>query len=435
MTPLAIGSIGILALFALLALRVPIGISLGAVSLVGIWAVRGIDAMFGVARSMPYDFIAKWELSAIPMFLLMGSIAFYSGMTRGLFSAMRLWLSGLPGGLAVATNFACAGFAAVSGSSMATAASMGKLAIPEMLRFRYDAGLATGVVAAAGTLGSLIPPSILLIIFGMMSETSISKLFIAGILPGLLTAAVYAVMIIGRCMVNPALSPPMEETITWKQRIDALLGIWQLPVLIVAVTYSLYSGLATTTEAAAVGALAALIMAAANRTLTRQMISDSVVETVRSTAMILFIALGAIFFSRFLTFCGMPQFMAGLAKGLTFDPLLMMLFVAAVYLVLGCFLDPLGLMLLTVPIFLPFFEALGIEKVWMGIMVVKFIEIGLITPPVGLNAFVVKGIVGDAIKLGTIFKGLIWFMLAELVVVVLLTVFPDIVMVLPNQMD
>ncbi|WP_157017285.1 TRAP transporter large permease [Mesorhizobium xinjiangense] len=434
MTPLVIGFAGIGALLFLLALRVPIAVALGAVSLIGIGFIRGWDAVYGAARSMPYAFVAKWELSAVPMFLLMGSIAYYSGLTTSLFRAMRLWFSRLPGGLAVATNFGCAGFAAASGSSMATAASMGRLTIPEMRRYGYDPGLATGVVAAAGTLGSLIPPSIMLIIFGMMTETSIGKLFIAGIFPGILTALAYAVMIIARCTWRPELAPPVTETVTWKERFQVLAEIWQLPILILIVIVSLYTGIATTTEAAAVGALAAFVMAAMNRTLTFDVMGSSVLEALKSTSMILFIWFGAIFFSRFLTFAGLPQYMAGLAEAMAFSPLLLLLFVATIYLILGMFLDPLGLMLLTVPIFLPFFEASGYDKIWMGIMVVKFIEIGLITPPVRLNAFVVKGIVGDSISLGTIFKGLIWFIAAEIVVVLLLIMFPDIVMALPNRM-
>jgi len=434
MTPLMIGFSGIAVLFVLLALRVPIAVALGAVSLVGIGFIRGFDAVYGAARSMPYAFVAKWELSAIPMFLLMGSIAYYSGLTSTLFKTMRLWFAWLPGGLAVATNFGCAGFAAASGSSMATAASMGRLTLPEMERYGYHPGLATGVVAAAGTLGSLIPPSIMLIIFGMMTETSIGKLFIAGILPGILTAVIYAIMIVARCSWNPDIAPPLKEEVTWGERFRALANTWQLPVLIMIVVVSLYSGLATTTEAAAVGAFAALVMAAMNRSLTFGVMQKSVVDALKSTASILFISFGAIFFSRFLTFCGLPQYMAGLAETMAYSPLLLLLFVGMIYLILGMFLDPLGLLLLTVPIFLPFFEAAGYEKVWMGIMVVKFIEIGLITPPVGLNAFVVKGIVGDKISLGTIFRGLTWFIAAEVVVVVLLTVFPDIIMALPNRM-
>lgn len=434
MTPLTIGFLGIGVLLVLLALRVPIAVALGGVSLVGIGMVRGWDAMYGAARSMPYTFIAKWELSAVPMFLLMGAIAYYSGLTAGIFQAMRLWLSRLPGGLAVATNFASAGFAAASGSSMATAASMGRLAIPEMLRYRYDPGMATGVVAASGTLGSLIPPSVLLIIFGMMTETSIGKLFIAGVLPGILTAAIYAVMIIGRCTANPKLAPPVADHPTWGERLRVLAGVWQLPVLVFIVIVSIYGGFATTTEAAAVGALAAMVMAAIKGALTLGMIRESVWEALRSTATVLFISLGAILFSRFLTFCGLPQYMAGLARGLELSPVLLLMFIAFVYLILGMFLDPIGLMLLTVPIFLPFFTAAGFDKVWMGIMVIKFVEIGLITPPVGLNAFVVKGVVGDRVPLGTIFRGLTWFIAAELVVVVLLVAFPAIVMVLPDRM-
>lgn len=434
MEPLTIGFGGIVVLLILLLLRVPIGVALGIVSLVGIGMVRGVDSIYGAARTLPYTFVAKWELSAVPMFLLMGSVTYYSGLTSGLFRAMRLWLSRLPGGLAVATNFACAGFAAASGSSMATAASMGRLAVPEMQKYRYDMGLATGVVAAAGTLGSLIPPSILLIIFGMMTETSIGKLFIAGIIPGLLTAAVYAIMIVGRCMRTPELAPPVEERVTWSERFRALLDIWQLPVLIAVVILTLYTGVATTTEAAAMGAAFAFLIAMANGTFSLGLVRASVWESLKSTSTILFISVGAIFFSRFLALCGLPQFMAGLAQGMEFSPVLLMVFIGFVYLVLGMFLDPIGLMLLTVPIFLPFFEAAGLDSVWMGIMVIKFVEIGLITPPVGLNAFVVKGILGDSVSIGTVFRGLSWFILAELVVVILLFVFPDIVLFLPNTM-
>ena len=435
MDPLTIGFCGIIALLLLLLLRVPIGVALGIVSLVGIGLVRGVDSIYGAARTMPYTFVAKWELSAVPMFLLMGSVTYYSGLTAGLFKAMRLWLSRLPGGLAVATNFACAGFAAASGSSMATAASMGRLAVPEMQKYRYDMGLATGVVAAAGTLGSLIPPSILLIIFGMMTETSIGKLFIAGIIPGLLTAAVYAIMIVGRCMANPALAPAVEERVTWAERFRALLDIWQLPVLILIVIVTLYTGVATTTEAAALGAAFAFVIAIANGTFSLQLVRASVWESLKSTSTILFISVGAIFFSRFLALCGLPQFMAGLASGMEFSPILLMVFIGMVYLVLGMFLDPIGLMLLTVPIFLPFFKAAGLDAVWMGIMVIKFVEIGLITPPVGLNAFVVKGILGDSVSIGTVFRGLAWFVLAEVVVVILLFAFPQIVLYLPETMS
>lgn len=434
MTPLSIGFGGIGVMLLLLALRVPIAVALGGTSLLGIAAVKGWPAALAMAGTAPYAFAAKWELSAIPMFLLMGSVAFHSGMTANLFAVARLWLSRLPGGLAVATNFACAGFAAASGSSMATAASMARLSVPEMLRHKYDPGLATGVVAAAGTLGSLIPPSILMIIYGMMTETSIGQLFLAGILPGILTAVVYAIMIILRVLANPELAPAIDIRPTWKERFVVLLGAWQLPILIVAVIGGLYSGIATTTEVASLGALAAIIMAAFNGTLSVKMFKESLWETLATTAMILFISIGAVFLTRFLTFCGLPQFMANLAADMTWDPLVLMLFVALTYLILGMFLDAIGLMLLTVPIFMPMFQELGTDKVWLGIMVIKFIEIGLITPPVGLNAYVVKGVVGDRVSLNTIFQGLLWFIGAELIVVVLLYIFPQIALVIPQAM-
>lgn len=435
MSPLTIGMIGAGALLVLIAVRVPIAVALGSVSLLGIWAVRGMDAMLGAARSMPYDFIAKWELSAVPMFLLMGAVAYHSGLTAGLYRVARLWLSRLPGGLAVATNFASAGFAAASGSSLATAAAMGRLAIPEMTRYRYDPGLSTGVVAAAGTLGSLIPPSILMVLYGMFASQPISKLLIAGILPGLLTAVVYATMIIGRCMLNPKLAPPIEEKVTWGERLRALAEVWQLPVLILGVVGSIYSGLASATEAAALGSFFAILVAILSGSMTSKVMRDSLVETLQSTASIFFIGLGAIFFTRFLAFCGVPQFMGSLAQDFAVDPVLMIIAVSVVYLILGMFLDPLGLMLLTLPVFLPFFEAANMNLIWVGVLVVKYIEIGLITPPVGLNAFVVKGVVGNAISLTTIFRGLLWFIGAEIVILVILISFPEISLFLPNMMD
>jgi tripartite ATP-independent transporter DctM subunit len=434
MTPLEVGFWALGVLLVLLALRVPIGVVLGVVSLGGIWVLMGERAAVGVARSMAYEFVAKWELSAIPMFLLMGSIAYHSGLTRGLFECARLWLSRLPGGLAVATNYAAAGFSAASGSSLATSAAMARLAVPEMLRYRYDPALATSVVAASGTIGALIPPSIPFVLYGMFTGQSIGKLLMAGILPGILTAVIYGFMIIGRCWLNPALAPRIEEEITWSDRFRALKAIAPLPLLILAVIGSMYSGLATATEAAAFGAFASILIAFALGGMTWQVLVRSLGETLRSTGTIFLIGIGAILFSRFLAFASIPQFMGQLAQEFAYDPLLLLLIVSAVYLVLGMFLDPMGLLLLTLPIFLPFFQAANLDLIWMVVIVVKFIEISLITPPVGLNAFVVRGVVGDKVPLGTIFRGLVWFLLAEFIIVILLVAFPQISLLIPNSM-
>lgn len=434
MTSLQVGFAGIAALLFLLAIRVPIGVALGGVSLVGIGILNGSPAAFGSAMVMPFDFVAKWELSAIPMFLLMGAIAYHTGMTSGLFRCARLWLSGLPGGLAVATNFAAAGFSAASGSSLATAAAMGRIGIPEMLRFKYDPGLAAGVAAAAGTIGSLIPPSILFVLYGMFTSQPIGQLLMAGILPGLLTAAVYALMIVIRCKINPSLAPPIQDEVSWRDRFVALHEIWPLPVLIFAVMGVLYSGLATATEAAALGAFMSIVIAGLRGMLSRRAISVSMMETLKGTGMIFFIALGAMFFTRFLAFAGVPQFMSGMASTFADNAVLLLIVVSIVYLVLGMFLDPLGLLMLTLPVFLPFFKAANLDLIWVGVIVVKYIEISLITPPVGLNAFVIKGVVGNAMPLSTIFRGLLWFLAAEVVIMALLFTFPSISLFIPQQM-
>ncbi|MDP6173985.1 MAG: TRAP transporter large permease subunit, partial [Rhodospirillales bacterium] len=243
MSSISIGVLGIVVILALIAARVPIGLALGSVAFVGIANVVGIKAALGMIGTLPYDFSAHWSLSAIPMFLFMGTIAYYSGMTNALYLAARLWLGFLPGGLAVATNFACAGFAAASGSSLATAVAMGRIAIPEMQRYKYDPGLATGVCACAGTLGSLIPPSILMVLYGVFAEQSVAKLFIAGILPGILTAVLYAGMIIIRCKLNPSLAPPHKETESREEKMAALREIWPLPVLILGVMGGIYAGI------------------------------------------------------------------------------------------------------------------------------------------------------------------------------------------------
>ncbi|MDN3563669.1 TRAP transporter large permease [Paeniroseomonas aquatica] len=434
MTSLQIGFAGLGAVFVLIALRVPIGVALGGVSVVGIAVLRSPQAALGALGALPFDFAAHWSLSAVPMFLLMGAVAYHTGMTGSLFRAARLWLGFLPGGLAVATNFAAAGFAAASGSSMATAAAMGRLAIPEMLRARYEPGLATAVVAASGTLGSLIPPSILMVLYGIFAEQPIGRLLIAGIVPGLLTAAVYAAMIILRCWLNPALAPRAEEPAGWAERLAALRQVWPIPVLVLAVIGSLYGGVATPTEAAAVGALAACGIAALQGRMSRAAMGAAVMEALEGTASIFFIAIGAVLLSRFLALSGMPGFLAGLMGSWAVDPLLVVIGASLIYLFLGCFLDPLGLMLLTLPVLLPMFQALNLDLVWIGVLVIKYLEIGLLTPPVGMNAYVVSGIVGKEVPLPTIFRGLLWFLAAEAVIMALLIAYPQISLWLPDLM-
>lgn len=418
----------------LMGIRIPIAVALGLSSLGGIAVLRGPETALRTLGTAPFDFSASWTLSAIPMFLLMGSIAFRGGMTTSLFDAARMWLYKLPGGLAVAANFGAAMFAAASGSSIATAAAMGRLAIPEMLRFKYDPALATGTVAAAGTLGAMIPPSIGFVIFGWYTETPIGKLLIAGIVPGVLNAFLFAAYIIGYCKLKPSAAPPPDDKPTTAEKFAALGRIWPIPLLILCVIGGIYSGLTTATEAAAFGAFSALIIAFFKGGLNRLTIKESVVDALHSTASIFFIAVSAVLLTRFLALCGLPQFMGGFVSQAGLGPYEVIFFMVVVYLILGCFLDPIGIMLITLPILLPMWKAVGLDMVWMGVLVVMLLEIGLLTPPVGLNAFVIKTVVGDLVPLSTIFKGLLGFIAVDIVVVALLVAFPEISLTLPNLM-
>jgi len=434
MSPAAWGVVSLVVLVLLLALRVPIAVGLGAVAMIGLYLILGFDPMIGAAGNLTFDFVASWELSAIPLFIFMGAISSRSGLVASLYHVARIWLQRIPGGLAVATNLSAAGFAAASGSSLATTAAMGELAIPEMLRARYQPAMSCAVVAASGTLGSLIPPSILLVIYGLIAEVSVGDLLLAGVIPGVITAIAYAALIMVRCALNPQLAPrdAQESTVPLKQRFRMLLGIWPLPVLVMSVVGTIYTGFATATEAAALGCLAAIVIAAGMRRITWNIMLESVKTTLHMTGMIFFIALGAVLYSKFLAITGTPELIAQAAGFAVDNPYLLLFIISITYLILGMFVDSLGMMLLTIPIFIPLVEGTGYSQIWFGIFVVKWVEIGLITPPVGMNAFVVKGIVGDKVPLSAIFSGLAWFIVIEFMLMVLFTMFPEIVTFLPD---
>ena len=433
-----IGALGLLGVLVLIAIRIPIGVSLGVAAVVGLSVLRNERVAMNVMEQTPFEVAASWSLSAIPMFILMGAIAHNSGISVALFRAARLWASRLPGGLAVATNLASAGFAAASGSSVATAATMGRLGIPEMLRAGYDKGLAAGVVASAGTLGALIPPSIMFVIYGVFAEVSITKLLVAGVLPGILTAAVYTAMIIIRAKLNPKIAPPVtvdpEEGTLWQARWKSLLPVWPVLVLIFGIIGGLYGGIFTPTEAGAGGALLACAIALFQGRLTGRVMWTSVMEAVTTTASLLFVAYGAVMFTKFLALSGLPVFLGNTIESWQLSPYMLILAASVIYLILGMFLDPMGVLLLSLPVMQPMFDAVGADPIWVGVIVVKFIEIGLLTPPVGFNVYVVKSVVGDEIPLGRIFRGVGWFLACEAIIMFLLVVFPQISLVLPNGM-
>ncbi len=434
MDPLTIGGLGVVAILVLLALRVPIAFALGGVSFIGIWIIRGYKPALGLIGSLPHSFASSWELSAVPMFLLMGAIAYQTGLTSSLYNAARLWLNGLPGGLAVATNFTAAGFAAASGSSIATSAAVGRLAIPEMLKFGYDKALATGTVAASGTLGALIPPSIAFVIYGWFTEQSVGQLLIAGVIPGLMTALAYTVMIVVRCTINPKLAPSIGLKVTWAEKLTALGQVWPMPLLVLCVIGSIYLGLATPTEAGALGAFFALVIGALKGAATRSAIVNSVGDAMRTTSSLFLLAIGAVMLTRFLAMAGVPGFIADIVTHLELGPVELVIAMSLVYLILGMFLDPIGVMLLTLPVFLPAFHALDMDLIWIGVIVVKMIEIGLLTPPVGLNVYVLKGVAGDTVPLATVFKGVGWFLACEVIIMILLISYPGLSVWLPGLM-
>jgi tripartite ATP-independent transporter DctM subunit len=430
-----IGLGGIAILLVLILLRVPIGISLITVSFGGIWMLLGERPAWGIVTAIPYDFASSWALTSVPMFLLMGFFCYQAGLTTGLFDAARKWLSVLPGGLAIASIFGSAGFAAVTGSSVACAAAMGKIAVPEMLRYNYDSRLATGTVAAAGTIGALIPPSIIMIIYGIFAQVPITQLFLGGIVAGLLTAFGYVAVVMLVSLMRPELAPPVEERVSLPERVAALADVWPVLLLIAGVFGGLFSGVFTPTEAGAAGALLSVVIAAFKRTLTWSAFREALGETARTTAAIFVIAIGASLLTRFLTLSGAGKFLSTYVISLGADPLMLMLGIALMYLVLGMFLEPIGAMLLTIPVLLPVMDSTGLSLVWFGVVLTKFLEIGMITPPIGLNVFVIKGVVGELVSTTRIFHGVLWFLLADLVVVAALMAFPEIVLYLPSLIE
>lgn len=435
MDNVTIGFIGLGAGLLLIALRVPIGVALGLVSFLGIGSILNARAAWGMLTAVPFNFVGDWNLTAIPMFLLMGYVAGSTGLSSGLFSAMRIFLSRLPGGLAVASVGACGMLSAAAGSSVAVSAAFARIATPEMLRYRYDPGLASGVVASAGTLGSLIPPSILMILYGYVAEVSIAKIFMAGFLPGLLSALMFAAMIIIRVKLKPSLAPPIKETFTREQKLAALRDVWPLPVLIIGVLVGIFVGLFTPTEAGAVGAALAMVLALSRRTLTWAALKSSFALTLSGTASIFMVVIGTVLLGRFMALSGVPTFITDWFMDLGTGQLAVILAVTLLYLVLGCFLDSIGLLLLTLPIVLPMARGTGIDLIWFGIILVKLLELGLVTPPVGLNVYVTKSALGNLVSLPTLFKGVGWFIVADLVTLSLLVAFPWIALALPSMMD
>ncbi|MFP3929223.1 MAG: TRAP transporter large permease, partial [Desulfobacteraceae bacterium] len=375
---------------------------------------------------------SSYTLSVIPLFVLMGQFAFMSGISRDIYKTVYTWMGHLRGGLAMATIVACSGFAAICGSSLATGATMGMVAIPEMKKYNYDPRLATGCIAAGGTIGILIPPSIGFVLYGILTEQSIGKLFMAGFIPGIMLGLLFILAVYVQCRINPAMGPCGPST-TWKQKIMSLGGTWGMLLLFFIVMGGIYLGIFTPTEAAGVGAFGAFLFALLKRKLTWVTLVQSLKETGKTTAFIFLIIIGANIFSSFLGLTRLPMDLADFMAGLPLPRSLILVAIILVYVALGCVMDCYAIMILTVPILFPVIEALQFDPIWFGVLMVIVLEVGLITPPVGLNVFVIKGAAPD-VPLTTIFKGIWPFLLAAVLAIILIMVFPSIATFIPDRM-
>ena len=429
MEQLTIGIIGIFALMGLVFIGVRVFIAAGAVGMAGLIAIIGWDAGVGMAGTIPHSKSLTYVLSVLPMFILIGYLAFHAGMTQAVFEAARKWLGWLPGGLAVATVFATAGFAAVSGASTATAAVFARTAIPEMLRHGYDRRLAAGVVAAGGTLASLIPPSAILVLYAIIVEESVGQLLLAGFIPGIISAVIYAVIIVTRVMVSPEMAPKTERFQLFPA-LKATPGTWPIVAVIAIIFSAIYNGWATPTDAGALGAFV-VFSVALYRGMTANKLKEALLETAKLTVMIFSIIWGVLVFVRFMGFAGLPAAFADLLTGLDMSPTLIIIMILIGYAILGMFMDGIGMLLLTLPIVYPAVIALGYDSIWFGIIVVKMVEVCLITPPIGLNCYVVHGVRPD-IPLQDVFRGIGLFFVADILTVALFIAYPEIITWLPD---
>jgi tripartite ATP-independent transporter DctM subunit len=433
MDPALIGTLGTGLIFTLLALGMPIAFTMFLVGFLGLSLLASVDAALPTMARTVYETTSHYPYTVIPLFVIMGGFAGSSGMTKQMYEAFDKWLRRLPGGLGVATVGACAGFAGVCGSSVATAAAMGMVAIPEMRRFGYNPRLYAGTVAAGGTLGFLIPPSIGFVVYGMLTEQSIGKLLIAGIVPGLILALAYIVIIVGWVMLKPHMAPTSPEPVSWAERFTALIPIWQPLMVFFIVMGGIYLGLFTPTEAGGVGATVIFVLALAKRTLTWPILRDSMLESMRISVMVLFLVAGANVFSTFLALSTIPIQVSGWVVALPVSRYVILAIVILIYLFLGCFLDAISMMVLTMPVIFPVIMNLGFDPIWFGVVAVLMMEAGLLTPPLGLNVFTVAGVAKE-VSLQTIFRGILPFLMAIFAVVVFLICFPKVATFLPNAM-
>jgi C4-dicarboxylate transporter DctM subunit len=427
-----IGLLGLLAVLILILARIPVGAALGIIGLVGYAVMDGWQFALDAAGQAGAYLVTEdaYGLTVVPLFILMGVIATRSGMSAELYNAANALFSGLRGALAMGTIGACAGFGAISGSSLATAATMSRVAIPEMRRHGYDEALATGTVASGGTLGILIPPSVILIFYAIIAEAGVPELFAAALIPGIVLAILHVGVIAAIARLRPDAVPTIAG-LPWLERLKPAIKLWKVVILFGCAVGGIYLGVFSPTEAAAVSAFVAIVIAGATRTITWAGLRDSLIETVMTTAMLFFIVLGAFLFKEFIVLTQLPKAVTTFFGAESLHPYLVILIMLVVYVILGCFLDSLSMILITVPVFLPLAETIGFDKTWFGIFVVVVAEVGLITPPVGMNIFVIRAQMPD-IALGKVYRGIVPFLFADGALVVLLVLIPSMALWLPK---
>lgn len=423
---------GFFALFALMLLRVPVGMAMGLVGVTGFGVIAGFGPALKLIGQTSMRTVTDYTFGVIPMFLLMGAFVSNSGMSRELFRAANTFIGHLKGGLGLATILACGGFAAISGSSVATAATFSTVAYPEMRRLKYPDSFAAGTIAAGGTLGAMLPPSTVLVVYGIITEQDISKLFMAGLIPGIIAVLMYMTTIVILGAVRPSLLPAAAKS-SWSERLQAIKDIWAPLALFLFVIGGLYGGLFTPTEAGGVGAGGAFIIGVLRRKLGRRQILMSLLQATRTAAAVFTVLIGALIFGYFLTITGTPQKVTAFMTGLGLNPYGVLLLILLMYLVLGCLMDAMAMIILTVPIVYPVILSLGFDPIWFAVIIVMTVELGLIHPPVGMNVFVIKSVVPE-LSFSKIFKGVTPFIVTDLVRLALLIAFPTLATWLPSHL-
>ena len=424
--------IGFAAMLLLIFLRVPVAFSMALVGFIGVGIMRNWPSAYAMTGAVVRESGFQYLLSVLPLFILMGNFITQAKLSKELYAAAYAFLGHRKGGLAMSTVVACGGFGAVCGSSLATAATMSKVAYPQMRRLGYSRALASGSIAAGGTLGILIPPSIVMVVYAILTEQSIGKMFAAGVLPGLLAVGLYLLAVRWTIWRDPN-AGPAGERMSWKERLSALRDVWGVLVLFIIVMGGIYGGVFSSTEAAGIGACGAFLFALLRGRLTWQTLSNVLVESARTTGMLFLVLIGALLFSSFINFTSMPSDLQDWVQQFEMSPIVVVLLICAIYIVLGSVLESMSMVLLTVPIFYPLVQHLGFDLVWFGIIVVVVTEISFITPPVGMNVMVLKSLLPD-VKMGTLYRGVLPFVVADIFRLAVLLAFPVISLLLPKYL-